>query len=165
MRKLDESTEETQAILEEWREEAHAMTMENLPEFLERITKEYEHDYGTICHAISIGGIATMYAINNSDQGGITGFQAGAVMWENIMNWDSSYRGKPLTLVDYSNMLYPQYEYKFQKTISNSTRDYLIKEAKRNLKENPDANPDVIEHWKQISEGVVPFNHRIVKDD
>jgi len=115
MKKLDESTKETQELIELWRAEAEGMTLEKLPEFLERITTQYKYDYGTICHAISIGGIATMWAIDHSEQGGITAFQAGAITWGNIRNWDSSYRGKPLELIDYSRMIYPQHEEEFDK--------------------------------------------------
>ena len=35
-------------------------------------------DYGTVCHAIALSAVA------RTAQGGITGFQAGAVMWEFI---------------------------------------------------------------------------------
>lgn len=159
MKKLDESTEETQEILTAWRKEARDMTMENLPAFLEKIMKEYIHDYGTICHAISIGGVATMFAINNSEQGGITGFQAGAVMWENIQNWDITYRDKPLRLLDYSDMLYPQYSYKFQKSISPNVESYLLEEAKSRLVDNPTASTKVRQHWEDIAGGKIPFGY------
>ena len=44
----------------------------------------HRQDYGTICHAMAaaaIAGASCMDHMPNAD-GGITGFQAGAVMWE-----------------------------------------------------------------------------------
>jgi len=163
MKKLDESTKETQELIELWRAEAREMTLEKLPEFLERITTQYEHDYGTICHAISIGGIAAMWAVNHSEQGGITGFQAGAITWENIMNWNSSYKGKPLKLIDYSRMIYPQHEEEFDKTITPETWEFLEKEAKFLLKEHSEehTNKDVVSHWQKIVSGIVPFGYAV----
>jgi len=105
-----------------------------------------------------------MWAINNHKQGGVTGFQAGAIMWENISNWDSSYKGKPLKLMDFSNMLYPQYDHQFAKEISVDTWKYLQKEAKKKLVESPTASDKVIAHWKSIGDGVVPFGYIVVRD-
>ena len=31
------------------------------------------------------------------------------------------------------------------------------------IKENPDAHPKVIEHWKKVAEGKVPFGYKIKK--
>lgn len=122
-------TEETsKKIIEQWLKDAQEQTLESLPSFLNHLMNDYKHDYGTICHALSIGSIATMKAMNKCEQGGITGHQAGAIMWENIQNWMTEYRDKPLTLVDYSKMLYPQYDYHFDKTISSSTWEFLQKD-------------------------------------
>ncbi len=161
---LDESEQETKEVIETWRAEAGSMTPEELPEFLRHLTEDYQHDYGTICHAMSLGSVATMWAMDKSDQGGITGFQAGAIMWENVQNWMTEYRGKPLKLVNYENMLYPQYEYKFEKTLSKDNWEYLQKEAQKNLDENERANEKVKEHWQSIVDGIVPFDYEIEED-
>ncbi len=158
---LDESTQETKEIIEQWRAEASQMTQEELPEFIRHLTEDYEHDYGTICHAMSCASIAAMWAVDKSPQGGITGFQAGAIMWENIQNWMTEYRGKPLKLVNYSDMIYPQYQYKFEKTISRDNWEYLQKEAQKNLDESEHANEEVKEHWRSIVDGIVPFDYEI----
>ena len=54
MQALDE--ERDRDIWKAWMVEAKAMTMENLPGFLEKL-RSYDHDYGTICHAIAAAGI------------------------------------------------------------------------------------------------------------
>ncbi len=43
------------------------------------------------------------------------------MMWQFITNWMSEYKDKPLRLVNYDKMLYPQYAGDFSKTISKET--------------------------------------------
>lgn len=149
-----------------WYEDAKKMTLEELPEFLRHLTQDYEHDYGTICHALSAGAIATAWAMNRSDQGGITGFQAGAVMWEFVRHWSYPDNKAGLKIVDYDTMLYPQYDYHFtDRTISSHTWKTLQEEAKSNYYNNTTAHPDVKEHWKSIIEGNVPFGYTVEKEE
>jgi hypothetical protein len=129
-RKMNKTTiTEKMNIHKDCYKEASEITMEKLPEFLRKLTEDYSHDYGTICHALAAGAIATAWAMNKTPTGGITGFQAGAVMWEFIRNWNYSSNKTGLKIVDYDNMLYPQYNYKFNKTISSDTWKSLQKEA------------------------------------
>jgi len=74
-------------IHKEWYKEAEEMTLEKFPEFQKKLTEEYQHDYGTICHAISAAAIAAAYAVNNADQGRITGVQASCAMMGFMRNW------------------------------------------------------------------------------
>lgn len=152
---------EEEGLQKEWYKEARDMTMEKLPAFLKKLTEEYNHDYGTICHAIASAAIGAAWAVERTPQGGITGFQAGAIMWEFITHWMSDYEGKPLKLLDYSNMLYPQYDDKFAATIPQSTWEYLQKEAKKHLKETKDAHPNVKAHWESIVKGNIPFGYTV----
>ena len=78
---------EEDKVQEEWYTESRHMTVENLPKFFQKLTEQYGHDYGTICHAMAAGALATMRAMDKTPQGGITGFQAGAIMWEFIKRW------------------------------------------------------------------------------
>jgi hypothetical protein len=69
-------------------------------------------------------------------------------------------------MIDYDNMLFPQYAYKFEKTISSDIWKLLQEEAQRKLEEDSDyANPDVINHWKSIVDGVVPFGYKIEEEN
>ena len=164
MKKIILKEETSKEVIVKWLEDANNQTLETLPSFLSHLMDDYTHDYGTICHALSIGSVATMNAMNKHEQGGITGFQAGAIMWENIQNWMTDYRDKPLSLKDYSKMLYPQYNDSFEKTISESTWEYLQKEAKDNLENNKDAHENVINHWTSIVNGIVPFRYVVIED-
>jgi hypothetical protein len=149
---------ESMKLQDAWYDEASNMTLDKLPEFLERLQTFYEHDYGTICHAIAASAIATAWAMNKGPQGGITGFQAGAVMWEFIKHW--GHINGPARMLSYDDMLYPQLEYKY-KTISQDTFEYLQEQAKEHLA-NPDtASEEVRKHWQSIVDGVIPFGYTI----
>ena len=155
---------EEENIHNEWYLQAKDQTLESLQGFINHIINDYEHDYGTICHAMSACSIATMWAINKTDQGGITGFQAGAIMWEFIKHWNYTDNKTGMKMVNYDDMLYPQYDFKFQKTISESTWKSIQDVAKNHLEENETAHPEVIAHWKSIVNGKIPFGYKIVKD-
>lgn len=153
MQKITESDNEHQ----KWYEEAKSQTIETLPIFLKHLTEDYSHDYGTICHAITAGAIATSWAMNKTPQGGITGFQASCIMWEFIKNW-MSYKGA-LRLIKYEDMLYPQYAFKFN-TINKETWKFLQDEAKNKLEETRISN-NVRKHLEEIVNGVVPFGYSV----
>ena len=69
-----------------------------------------------------------------------------------------------MKIVDYDEMLYPQYEYKYQRTMRRDIFDALQKTAKKRLEESEYAHPDVIKHWKSIVDGNVPFGY-VVTDN
>ena len=77
---LQEGSPETTAIMEALWTEAKDQNPETLPAFLKKISSDYQHDYGTICQAVAMAAIAAAWAFDRGLQGGITGFQAGAVM-------------------------------------------------------------------------------------
>lgn len=151
---------ESMRFQDDWYKEAQEIqTLESLSEFLHHLMNDYKHDYGTICHAISAGAVATAVAMNCHSQGRITGYQASFIMWGFIQEWMHK-RKKPLRLTDFDDMLYPQYYYRFH-TISPETWEYLQKTAKRRLDESPTAHPRVREHWSSIVNGVVPFGYTV----
>lgn len=150
-------------VHEQWYDEANKQNLSTLPNFLDSLINSYEHDYGTICHAIAAGMIATGACINRSEQGGITGFQAGCIMWEFVRRW-LQLKG-PLKLIQYDDMLYPQYESKFQKVISRENADYLINEAKKLIKEEGKVHPRVKQHWEKIANGEIPFTYVVEEEN
>lgn len=149
-------------LQDEWYKRAKDMKPEDFLDFANELSKRYEHDYGTVCHAMAAIGLAAMWAFNNSEgaRGGITGFQADCVMWEVIrhMNYENNKCG--LRLLDMDDLLYPQYEHKFC-SISSDTWDAVKKEAQNRLLERGNAHPDVVAHWESIVNGKVPFGLRI----
>ncbi len=155
---------EKDKVHEQWYIDAKVQTAESLPEFIRHLTEDYSHDYGTIVHACAAAAIAATWTVDHAC-GGISGFQAGAVMWEYIVEWQGL-RNKPLRLMQYSDMLYPQYKDKFQKTISKDTWKWLQDEAAKNLaeKESDYTSTTVYQHWQNIVAGIIPFGYT-VKDD
>lgn len=107
-------------------------------------------DYESIVEAIVTCAISAAWAGDHHENGGITGFQGSWVMWCFIQHWMDMKEGEPLKLVKYEEMLYSQYNYKFAKTISRDTWDWLQEKADKCLNENGYAHPDVIAHWKSI---------------
>ena len=86
-------------------------------------------------------------------------------MWDFIREWEFSDNKCGLAIIDYDNMLYPQYENKFcKKTISSYTWKSLQERARELLEETSAGEPAadrVIEHWKSIVDGVVPFGYTV----
>ena len=153
---------EDMRLQDEWYKRAYSMKPDDFPEFFRELTEDYEHDYGTVCHAMAAIGLAAMWAFNKSEgaRGGITGFQAGCVMWKVIrhMNYKDNKCG--LRLLNMDDLLYPQYEHKFR-SISSDTWEAVQKEAQKRLSERGTAHPDVVAHWKSVVNGEIPFGLRI----
>lgn len=138
-------------------------TPEELAKFAKELLIDTQHDYGTVCHAV--GAIALAGAWLGAHIQGITGFQAGFVMWAFIRQWNYSDNKCGLRIIDYDNMLYPQYEDKFDKTITKEKFEAIQKQASILLETRKGAHPDVINHWKSIVDGVVPFGYTITKEE
>lgn len=147
---------EEMKIHDEWYKQADKMTMMELPEFLRHLTQDYQHDYGTICHALSAGAIATIHAIDNSPCGGITGFQAGIVMWKIIqeMNYKNNKCG--LRILDMDRLLYPQYEHVFNE-ISQETWKLVQKEAAIRIEENDQRHKKYLHDIQQYEKELERF--------
>lgn len=137
-------------------------TFEDLVTFLKE-AREYNFDYGSAPRTIAQVALATAWWF--AGDFGITNFQSSFVMWDFIIDWKYSSNKCGLRIVDYDDMLYPQYNHKFEKTISPETWSNIQKQAEKNLKENAEhAHPSVITHWKSIVNGVVPFGYSVKGD-
>ena len=148
----------------EWFKQAQDQTLDTLSQFINHLMNDYQHDYGTICHALSAAALATIYAADKTPQGGITGFQASFIMWDFIRQWMYPSNKCGLKLVNYDDMLYPQYQYNFEKTISTSAWNKLQQEAKNLLDSyNNDAVNEVVTHWQSIADGRVPFGYTVTE--
>lgn len=161
---MEQIITEEMNIHKEWYEQAEKMTMEKLPEFLRHLLEDYWHDYGTICHAMAAGTLATMHAMDNHPGAccGITGFQAGCVMWEFVRHCNYKNNKCGLRMQDMDNLLYPQYDHLFN-TISKDTWESVRKEAANLISNNKNeyVHPDVAAHWKSIVSGNIPFGLRV----
>jgi len=161
---LDE--ERSQETLEEWRvRAANTKTPEDLAEFVRHLCEDYVHDYGTIVHACVAAAVAACWTVDAGPQGGITGFQASAIMWQFMRDWNGL--SGPARLLRFKDLLYPQNEDDFAKTISQGSWDWLVAEAQKNLEEcHPGGvHPTVQAHWESIVAGEVPFGYTVESED
>ena len=148
----------------EWLEQAKTQTLETLPEFINHLMNDYEHDYGTSIKATAAAMIATFNACDQSEQGGFTGFQVGFIPWFMMDKfWGESEVGR--RIINFDDMLYPQYEYKFEKTISPKTWKNLQEIAKEKMKESiENFHPNVRLHISKIAAGQVPFGYKVKEE-
>ena len=137
-------------------------TFDDLITFLKDVKDNYGNGYGEAPRAMAQAVLAVAWYL--SSEFGITGFQAGFVMWDFIQGWTKTHNECGLKLVDYDDMLYPQYDYHFEKTISSAVWESLQKQAKINLESNELAADRVIAHWKSITYGNVPFGYTVIDD-
>lgn len=151
---------ELKALLTEKRKQIE--TFDDLIAFLAEIKDNYNHGYGEVVRAIGQAITATAFYLGNEI--GITNFQASCIMWDFIRDYMYPYNKCGMRLIDYDNMLYPQYEYKFDKTISWSTWEDLQEAAIKNLEDCKCVAPAVVEHWQSIANGIVPFGYIVVDD-
>ena len=130
---LNEESGEFQQLKKEWAEKTkNIKTTEELKEFIDKLL-DYGHDYGTIVHAMWAAMMAAFYTMNNSGQGGITGFQAGFLGWmainEFIRNTDNGAR-----IIFYEDFVWRNIDVcKF--VIDSDTYEKLQKFAKEHNKE------------------------------
>lgn len=147
-----------------WKDEAKEIkNPEQLKVFVSHLIDDYDHDYGTIVHAMSAAMLAAYNVLNESDNGGITGFQASCLGWEMIGKF---FQKMPIggRIINYHDLLYPQMEEKFN-SISKKTFEKVVAEAKHNIKVNNTAHPRVIAHWQFIADGGIPFGLKVLDDD
>lgn len=137
-------------------DKAKKQTFETLPEFFNEMF-EGSFDYGSICCAVAASALAAASAANHHKKAGITGFQAGAVMWEFIQQWNYVSNKCGLRIIDYDNMLYAQYSDNFEKTISKSTFEALQKQAQVSLDKDKADYEKYVEDMKQYEKDLAVF--------
>lgn len=143
---------------------ASEQTMKTLPKFLKELS-EGNYDYSTVCYCLTAGMKAVFNALNDAPAmgGGITGFQASYIMWECMVHIFHQNDDVGLKLIDYSEMMYPQYAHKFEKTIDKKTWKALQKKAIKTLDESKLLHPEVRQHLENIKAGIIPFGYIIKK--
>lgn len=132
-------------------------SFDDLIRFLSKVKDNYNYGYGVQPRAIAQAALATANFL--ASEFGITGFQAGFVMWGFIRDWRYYNNKCGLKIVDYDLMLYPQYQNEFEKTISKETFEELQKQVQEALNKPAYAHPNVIRHWTSIVNGNVPFGY------
>jgi len=142
-------------LKDEWVE----LARKDMPALIE-VLKDFKHDYNTSALATSVLAYAGFEYM--AQELGITGNQAQWAALEFLAL--TRIYSPPFGIRSYNDMLYPQYEHKFN-CISRDTFNHLQSEAKKHLEEDSVLQPhkDVIAHWKSIVDGNVPFGYKIEK--
>ena len=139
-------------------ERKNIKTFDDLISFLQNVKENCNTGYGEAPRAIAQAALATAWYL--SSEFGITGFQAGCVMWDFLRDWSFSGNKCGLKIVDYDDMLYPQYEYHFtDRILSEEIFELMQKEAKMLLADSEYATENVKAHWQSIVDGNVPFGY------
>lgn len=164
MEKQNLTEEDSKQLIDLWKKEAKEVkTPDELALFVTKLITQYNHDYGTVVRAMTAAMMASFSVVDKSPQGGITGFQAGFIAWDMIKEF-MSIQGAA-KILDYDNLLYPQYAHKFEKTIDVGTWESVQAKARENLTGNNDhTHHDVVSHWKSIVDGVLPFGFTITQE-
>lgn len=142
-------------------------SFDELVDFLKYVDENCNTGYGTAPRSIAQACAAVAWYFAGAF--GITGFQAGFVMWDFIRDWTKEDNKCGLRLVDYDDMLYPQYDDRFDKTIDSDVWNALQEQAKNKLEEDTNnelykAHPDVVAQWQSIVDGKVPFGYVVEED-
>jgi len=124
------------------------------PKSAEELTKyvdelvEQKHDYGTCVYAMSMSAVAAFNYV--AHKLGVTGFQASCADLDILRR---TRRWERFQVFNLDDLLYPQYRDKvksYDELISDNS-EWLSKQAAEKLTGSPDAHPNVIEHWKRLS--------------
>lgn len=157
----DEQQNETPWV--EWYERARKMTLDELPAFIDEMAAS-GRDYNTAAEATGAAAVATAWAMGN--RMGLTGFQGGWVMWQFMKHWNGVGKRAPARLLDYENLLYPQYADTFE-AIPRDVWEWAQDEARKKIAEQDEKqhpmSDRVYAHWKSVAAGRVPFGLKVVE--
>lgn len=137
-------------------------TGEDLIKFIDDEIINYpDHNYGTIVRGMAQAMLAAMSYVNQSKIGGISAFQASCLGHELIP--PLMMVKPPYTVLQWSNLLYPQYDAYFT-TIPKNAWQEVQKQAQKLLEAAYNNRPDIKEHLRSITEGNVPFGLKVRED-
>ncbi len=135
------------------------LNVKNIDEFTTLLAemKIDSNDYG----ACVVATAYIMEAAYHLLDPGLTGFQAGCVMWEMVKKFGSYGPNARLRMLDYGNLKFPQYERHFTH-IPQETWLSVVKDAQKGCNEwTGEKSGRVFEHMQTVAEGRVPFGLKI----
>jgi hypothetical protein len=147
-------------FIEDLYKEAGKITMETLPAFLDKLG-QMPDTYNDGVHIVAAAGIAAAWALNGHI-GCLSNIGASQVMWDFIKSWMD--KKGPMRLICFEDMLYPQFEYRFEKTVDFETAEWLRITAHNKMqtwfKGHHCVAPEVFWHWHSLDCGILPFGYR-----
>lgn len=146
---------ENEHVHEQWYKDAKKVTRDTLPDFVAHVMDDYLHDYGTYVHAVAACAIATAWACGRE----LSGFQASIVGLEFLLHWTYSDNKCGIRVIDWDDMLWPQYRDRFRNVIPRDAWKALKEEAEN--KSHGTLHPKVKAHLDAIAAGIVPFGYEV----
>ena len=146
---------------EQWYKDAHDMTAEALPGFIQNVSENYSHDVVTICHAMAAAALAAMATVNKSTEGDIGKGQQLKVLSLFLRKW-ADIEG-PAKVISWYGLLNPESENQF-KVIPKQVYEMLKKQAQyylRELEKEKTPNLQLKSHLEKICEGDMPWGFRV----
>lgn len=135
-------------------------TPEDLKAFADELKEKYSSGYNET--GLASAALAIAAAEMSAKVFGLTGFQFGWVMWQFIDNAIISDHDCGMRLMNFNEMLYPQYEDNFEKTITKDTWSRLQKKASETLADRTDfLATRVKNHLESIVDGNIPFGYKL----
>jgi hypothetical protein len=127
--------------------------IDELKEFISTLETR-THNYGTCVYAMSLAAEAAYNYI--ASKLGVTGFQASIADLDFLRKTRGMKNG--FKILNYSDLLYPQYIYKFTSfAISKDNAEKLSEVAAKELEGAKEGvHPEVIKHWENIAAGKFP---------
>ena len=139
---------------------AKQQTPETIGKFITDVMTMDDIDYATVVDCIAACAIAGAAAANNHKNGGITGFQAGYVMWQFIRNYMYEHNKCGLRMIDWDKMLYHQDESSFDKVIPQNVFERLQNQAKEEIQIKWLSEKQK-QHLQNIIDDIPPFGYSI----
>ena len=139
---------------------AKQQTPKTIGKFINDVMSMDDIDYGNVIDCIAACAITGAAAADNHKRGGITGFQAGYVMWRFIRNYMYENNKCGLRMIDWDNMLHHQEENSFNKVIPQDTFERLQKQAKEEIQIKWLSEKQK-QHLQNIIDGIPPFGYSI----
>lgn len=159
--KLDiDDVENNLKIYDEWFKKAEKVELDTLMTFIRGIMDGYEHNYESYVYACTACAIATTFACGTELSGAQAGFIA--KLYPLYFYYVDNKSG--VGFKNYDLMLYPQYQYHFEKRLTPKTWKMLQEMAKTEYekhKEDDNIPWHVKAHWKSIIDGQVPFGYEV----
>ena len=124
-------------------------TKQQLSDYIESLVNR-DHNYGTCVYALSMAAEAAFNYV--AHKLGVTGFQSSCADLDFIRRVRSM--EGPFILLKAEDMVYPQYdlEEKLRKAME-SWKPWVKEQAQKNLdKDSEHCHPDVVAHWKKLTE-------------
>ena len=160
MSKITLSEARDRDIWQGWFEEAKKCNLEDgsLNKFLDHLKNDYQFDYGTSARATAAAAFATANAF--AGYIGLTGFLWSCAAMYIIGKMCFPHNKLGYRIVDYDNLLYPQYEHDFVGCrISASGAESLRREAQANIDESNGrvVHPAVMAWWNRLAKKDFPY--------